>query len=139
MKKLKQNQKGFTLIELLVVIAIIGLLASVVLLALNSARGKGRDARRLSELRQITAAAQLQYDNTGSYAAVAGELGGEAIPDQAAGGDCAAAADYSYTGDATGFSASACLEQGTADFPVTAPATTVTVYASPSGLSLTAP
>ncbi len=47
------GQKGFTLIELLVVIAIIGLLSSVVLASLNSARAKARDARRVSDLKQI--------------------------------------------------------------------------------------
>lgn len=66
-KKLKQNQKGFTLIELLVVIAIIGLLASVVLLALNSARQKSRDAKRLADVRQVASALELYYDTNNGY------------------------------------------------------------------------
>lgn len=62
-----KNQKGFTLIELLVVIAIIGLLASVVLLALNSARSKSRDAKRLADMRQMSTALELFYNDMGGY------------------------------------------------------------------------
>lgn len=64
-----KNQKGFTLIELLVVIAIIGLLASVVLLALNSARSKSRDAKRLADVRQLVSALELYYNDENSYPA----------------------------------------------------------------------
>jgi len=65
-----KQQKGFTLIELLVVIAIIGLLASVVLLALNSARQKSRDAKRLADVRQIASALELYFnDSTTGYPA----------------------------------------------------------------------
>ncbi len=73
MKKLtrNQNQKGFTLIELLVVIAIIGLLASVVLLALNSARAKSRDAKRVADVRQLATALELYFNDFGGYPGVA--------------------------------------------------------------------
>ncbi len=67
MNKLKQNQKGFTLIELLVVIAIIGLLASVVLLALGSARQKSRDAKRLGDVRQLSSALELYFNDNNGY------------------------------------------------------------------------
>jgi prepilin-type N-terminal cleavage/methylation domain-containing protein len=57
-----QKNKGFTLIELLVVIAIIGILASVVLASLNSARAKGADAAVKSNLANIRAQAEIVYD-----------------------------------------------------------------------------
>ncbi len=63
--------KGFTLIELLVVIAIIGLLATVVMTSLNSARKKGRDARRVEDINQIKTALELYYDSNGSYPSTA--------------------------------------------------------------------
>ena len=53
---------GFTLIELLVVIAIIGVLASIVLASLNSARQKSRDARRIADTKQLQLALELYYD-----------------------------------------------------------------------------
>ena len=64
---LKNKKLGFTLIELLVVVAIIGVLASVVMVSLNSAREKGRDARRLSDLKQIQTALEMYYDDHGYY------------------------------------------------------------------------
>ncbi len=64
----KTFSRGFTLIELLVVIAIIGILASVVLASLNSARDKGEDASIKSNLNNARAQAALYYeDNTRSY------------------------------------------------------------------------
>jgi prepilin-type N-terminal cleavage/methylation domain-containing protein len=61
------GNSGFTLIELLVVIAIIGMLSSIILASLNSARNKARDARRISDLRQVKNALELYYDANGSY------------------------------------------------------------------------
>jgi prepilin-type N-terminal cleavage/methylation domain-containing protein len=61
------KKQGFTLIELLVVIAIIGILSSVVLASLNSARQKSRDAKRVSDIKQLQLALELYFDSNGSY------------------------------------------------------------------------
>lgn len=67
-RKIKQKG-GFTLIELLVVIAIIGILASVVLASLNTARQKGRDARRIADMKQVQIALELYFDENRAYVA----------------------------------------------------------------------
>lgn len=64
----KNLKKGFTLIELLVVVAIIGILASVVLASLNTARAKGSDAAVKANLANMRAQAAIYYDGTGSNA-----------------------------------------------------------------------
>jgi type IV pilus assembly protein PilE len=61
------RSRGFTLIELLVVIAIIGILSSVVLASLNTARNKGADAATKSQLASMRAAAEIFYDNGTTY------------------------------------------------------------------------
>ena len=62
-------KKGFTLIELLVVVSLIGILATLVLANLTSGRSRGRDAQRKSDLRQISTALRLYYNDRGSYPA----------------------------------------------------------------------
>jgi len=66
--------EGFTLIELLVVVAIIGLLASVVLASLKTARTKARDAERKETIHQIQTALELYYNDNGQYPASGGAL-----------------------------------------------------------------
>ncbi|MEI7513115.1 MAG: type II secretion system protein [bacterium] len=63
---MKKYTKGFTLIELLVVIAIIGILSSVVLASLNTARNKGKDAKFQSEVAGMRAATEMVYSDNGS-------------------------------------------------------------------------
>lgn len=61
------KNKGFTLIELLVVIAIIGLLASIVVVSLSTARAKARDTQRVATVKQIQTALEMYFDDNNKY------------------------------------------------------------------------
>lgn len=98
----KKTAKGFTLIELLVVIAIIGILSSVVLASLNTARLKSRDTRRVADIKQLQLALALYFDSVGAYPTTLAALAPQyiaAIPD-----DPVANRDYTYAALGTGAS-----------------------------------
>ena len=63
----KKSQQGFTLIEILIVVAIIAILASVVLVGLGPTQAQGRDARRISDLREVQTGLELYYNKNGVY------------------------------------------------------------------------
>ncbi len=65
-----KRKQGFTLIELLVVIAIIGILSTLAIVALGSARQKSRDAKRVADLNQISKALEMYFSDANSYPTV---------------------------------------------------------------------
>ena len=67
-----RNTRGFTLIELLVVIAIIGILSSVVLASLSTARNKGNDSKVQGQLASFRNAAEIYYGNNSNYGSNSG-------------------------------------------------------------------
>jgi len=93
-----KNIKGFTLIEMLVVIAIIGLLSSVVLVALGPSRNKAKDARIISDLNQMRVLVEASY-TAGVY-------------------DTALAAPVSLSGDITSNGGSLILNIGSAAYAI---------------------
>lgn len=69
-----KKQKGFTLIELLVVIAILGILSTLAVVSLQNAREKGRDAKRISDIRQIQTALELYMNDSTGYPETTGDI-----------------------------------------------------------------
>jgi len=137
---MKHNKsKGFTLIELLVVISIIGLLSTLAMVALNNARKSSRDAKRVSDMKQLQTAMEMAYDastGTKTYptcaaaslvsACTAGNIatymGGIAnLNDPSSATACtstsAAVCNYAFTaaGTATGYTVTFYLEGATAN------------------------
>ncbi|MDD4272002.1 MAG: prepilin-type N-terminal cleavage/methylation domain-containing protein [Patescibacteria group bacterium] len=106
-----KKQQGFTLIELLVVIAIIGLLSTLAVVALNNARMKSRDAKRVSDIKQIQTALELYYNDVNAYPDATMLAPNAAIsssgvtymaavpsnPSPVTDGTCAADSTYTYT------------------------------------------
>lgn len=92
-RRQSKSLTGFTLIELLIVIAIIGLLSSVVLASLNSARAKSRDAKRRADLRQLSIALEMYFDDNNGYPS--SDIG-SGVAWRSSGADC-----ESYNGSGT--------------------------------------
>ncbi len=76
-----RRQGGFTLIELLVVIAIIGILSSVVLASLATARNKGADAKVKAQLASARSSAQMFLETNGSYNGAYGDVASDCAVD----------------------------------------------------------
>jgi len=130
MKNTRKNaahSRGFTLIELLVVIAIIGILATIAVVALQNARAKARDARRVADVKQMQTALELFFNDKQRYP-TADEFGVGAIfststngtttymaktptPPTPADGPCSSTSAYTYssTPDGASYTISYCL------------------------------
>jgi prepilin-type N-terminal cleavage/methylation domain-containing protein len=68
-RKAKREESGFTLIELLIVITILGVLAAIVVFAVNGITDKGTTSACKADVKTVTVAAEAYYAKNGSYAA----------------------------------------------------------------------
>lgn len=111
------RSRGFTLIEILVVVAIIMILSSIVLVGLGPIQRRGRDARRIADLRQVQQAVELYYSRNQTYvptsgsitmATLTGEVGVAKLPDDPGGAN-----PYQYASDGSTYRIGAKLEDFT--------------------------
>jgi prepilin-type N-terminal cleavage/methylation domain-containing protein len=65
--ELVSYKKGFTLIEILIVVAIIGIMSAIVLAYLDGAKAKGRDTKRIADIKQIEQALEIYFDTCNRY------------------------------------------------------------------------
>ncbi|HEY4499941.1 MAG TPA: prepilin-type N-terminal cleavage/methylation domain-containing protein [Candidatus Paceibacterota bacterium] len=111
------STKGFTLIEILIVVSIIGLLASVILVGLGGFRSRGRDTRRVADLKAIQNGLELYYSRNNQYPSnlsdlLSGGIGVNKLPK-----DPSSNSDYyySYTASRQSYIVAAQLEADASD------------------------
>ncbi len=132
---MKKNTKGFTLIELLVVIAIIGLLSTLAVVSLNNAREKARNAKRLSDVKQVQTALELYFTDENRYPGTADlvlsastRIAGANVtymastpvnprPIDVSDANCTGTTDYAYAsvGTFNSYTITYCISQGAGD------------------------
>ena len=118
---MKKTQKGFTLIELLIVIAIIGILASIVLVSLSSAREKAKIAGFKAQAHSLQAAAVLQCDTAALQTTAPTAVG--YIKEPASGSYITAITNANIT---AGTTTAVCGPTGTGNFSINVTATGIT-------------
>ena len=137
----KLNTPAFTLIELLVVIAIIGILATLAIVSLSTARSSSRDAKRIADLKQLQTALEVYYNDYGSYPALLSDLSSSSLPIKyletiptsptPIDGDCTATSNsyiYNTSYDKSSYSIHTCIGGNTSSL------SKGTIVASPNGL-----
>jgi len=126
-RKNATHSRGFTLIELLVVIAIIGILATIAVVALQNARAKARDARRVADVKQMQTALELYFNDKQHYPSASEFTAGSIVststqgtttymsviptPPSPADGICSSTSAYTYlpTTDGTSYTLAYCI------------------------------